>query len=95
MAMGSDPSNTREEINKLHFIFVFATALNKPLVVAFFCSLNVYCNDACRKNIRRNPRKCLNKVAFGGILAEVMYSAAAMGNAFKWVQGLWHIFFQS
>jgi hypothetical protein len=41
----------------------------------------VFCDDACRTYIRRNPGKGLNKVAFRGIFAYAWNHAATVGNA--------------
>lgn len=42
----------------------------QTLDVAFFGSLKMFYNDVCRIYVGKDPGKCLNKVAFGGIFAE-------------------------
>jgi hypothetical protein len=43
--------------------------------------MKVFCNDASRTYVRRNPGKGLTRVEFGALFSEAWNLAATVGNA--------------
>lgn len=80
----SDPPTLEKAVaNNVHLLCLppHSTHRLQPLDVALFAPLKTFYNDGCRRHLRRNPGKGINKVAFGSIFAEAWNRAATVGNA--------------